>query len=148
MNEVFDSPAGFRPPAPGSQPAYATPAYRSTASRAPLAAPLALPGSFTEMIGPRFPPERFPPASDLSRLDGKDAQGQRIIVAGTVTDENGRPVPGTMIELWQANAAGRYRHPVDQHAAPLDPHFHGAGRVFTDTDGKYRFVSVRPGSYP
>ncbi len=77
-----------------------------------------------------------------------EAQGQRIIVAGRVSDADGRAVANTMIELWQANAAGRYRHPSDRHDAPLDPHFRGAGRVFTDARGEYRFLTVRPGSYP
>ena len=84
----------------------------------------------------------------MSTVDGKAALGERIIVHGRVTDEDGRPVPQTMIELWQANAAGRYHHPGDQHDAPLDPHFRGAGRVFTDAEGWYRFVSIKPGAYP
>ncbi len=148
MGQNLAAGIGFRPLQAGTQPAYATPTYRSTALRAPFSAPISFPGSLTETTGPRFTPERFPPLTDLSRVEGHDAQGQRIIVAGTVTDEDGKPVPHTMIELWQANAAGRYRHPVDRHDAPLDPWFHGAGRVFTDAGGRYRFVSVRPGSYP
>jgi protocatechuate 3,4-dioxygenase beta subunit len=79
---------------------------------------------------------------------GKAAIGERIIVAGTITDEDGRPVPNTMVEIWQANATGRYDHPGDQHDAPLDPNFHGAGRVFTDAEGRYRFQTIRPGAYP
>ncbi|MGH7067245.1 MAG: protocatechuate 3,4-dioxygenase subunit beta [Acetobacteraceae bacterium] len=148
MGQSLETPADASLRAAASQPAYATPAYRSTARRAPRAALVAFPGSLTEATGPRFTPERFPPLADLSRQDGHDAQGQRIIVAGSVTDENGRPVPDTMIELWQANAAGRYRHPVDQHDAPLDPYFLGAGRVFTDGGGQYQFLTIRPGSYP
>ncbi len=138
----------FRPPRPGSQPAYATPAYRSTHLRAPAQAPVAFPDGMTEACGPVFTPAHFPPVSDLTRAEGGEALGQRIIVAGKVSDEDGRPVANTMIELWQANAAGRYHHPIDRHDAPLDPHFHGAGRVFTDAEGSYRFISVRPGSYP
>jgi protocatechuate 3,4-dioxygenase beta subunit len=80
--------------------------------------------------------------------DGRHALGQRIIVAGRVTDEDGRPIGTTMIEIWQANAAGRYQHHGDQHDAPLDPNFRGAGRVFTDADGYYRFVTIKPGAYP
>jgi protocatechuate 3,4-dioxygenase, beta subunit len=148
MSESQAEPVRFRPPAAGTQPAYDAPAYRSSGLRAPLQAPVCFPAGITETTGPCFSPAQFPPVEDLSRHDGGDAQGQRIIVAGTVTDENGRAVPHTLIEIWQANAAGRYRHPVDRHDAPLDPHFHGAGRVFTDAAGGYRFVSIRPGSYP
>ena len=154
MTVPFRRTVRSQPPAPGSQrtvrcqPAYDTPAYRSTALRAPLAEPVAFAGSVTETSGPRFSANNFPPLADLTRVEGGEAQGQRIIVAGRVSDEDGRAVANTMIELWQANAAGRYRHPTDQHDAPLDPHFHGAGRVFTDAEGRYRFVSVRPGSYP
>jgi protocatechuate 3,4-dioxygenase beta subunit len=81
-------------------------------------------------------------------LDGRQALGERIIVAGQVTDEDGRPVPDTMLEIWQANAAGRYHHPTDQHDAPLDPNFKGEGRVFTDAHGRYGFTTVKPGAYP
>jgi protocatechuate 3,4-dioxygenase, beta subunit len=81
-------------------------------------------------------------------VNGKPAQGERIIVRGRVVDEQGRPVPDTMIEIWQANAGGRYRHRVDQHDAPLDPYFTGLGRALTDSTGHYRFVTIRPGAYP
>ena len=80
--------------------------------------------------------------------EGKEAQGERIIVEGRVLDEDGRPVPNTMVEIWQANAAGRYNHERDQHDAPLDPDFKGNGRVFTDGEGQYRFISIKPGAYP
>src|SRR5208282_3250141 len=98
--------------------------------------------------GPSFSPARFPPLADLTMTTGKPALGERIIVVGTITDESGRPVPHTMIEIWQCNASGRYTHPGDQHDAPLDPNFHGAGRVFTGADGWYQFTSIKPGSYP
>jgi protocatechuate 3,4-dioxygenase beta subunit len=77
-----------------------------------------------------------------------EAHGQRIIVHGQVRDEDGRPVPRTLIEVWQANAAGRYMHKGDQHDAPIDPNFTGAGRTLTDAEGRYRFVTIRPGAYP
>jgi len=77
-----------------------------------------------------------------------EPQGERIVVHGTVRDDYGRPVPNTLIEIWQANAAGRYVHKLDQHDAPLDPNFFGAGRVITDSNGKYKFYTIKPGAYP
>jgi protocatechuate 3,4-dioxygenase, beta subunit len=139
---------GFRPAAPGSQPDNNTPEYLTTAKRHPTQKLLAFPHTITETSGPVFSPTHFPAAIDLSVTNGKTAQGERIIVRGRVTDEDGRPVPRTMIEVWQANAAGRYDHPGDQHDAPLDPNFHGEGRVFTDDDGWYEFTSIKPGAYP
>jgi protocatechuate 3,4-dioxygenase, beta subunit len=137
----------YRPLPAGTQPGYLLPAYASTARRAPLQ-PLVAVAPGVERSGPVFSPAQHPAATDLSRVDGRDAQGQRIIVAGRVTDDADRPVRNALIEVWQANAAGRYHHERDAHDAPIDPHFHGAGRVFTDDDGNYRFVSIRPGAYP
>jgi protocatechuate 3,4-dioxygenase beta subunit len=141
---------GYAPFPPGSQPPYAVTAYGSTARRAPHQ-PLVDVGALGEIIehaGPVFTPEHFPPAIDLSKASGREALGERIVVAGRVSDEADRPVAHAMIELWQANAAGRYHHERDQHDAPLDPNFHGVGRVFTDGDGRYRFVTIKPGAYP
>jgi protocatechuate 3,4-dioxygenase beta subunit len=138
----------FRPAAPGSQPPADVPAYSSTHKRHPKQKPMAFAHTVTEATGPRFSPAHFSPMADLSAVDGHAAMGERIIVRGRIIDENGRPVPDTMIEIWQANAAGRYHHDRDQHDAPLDPHFRGAGRVFTDADGWYQFTSVKPGAYP
>jgi protocatechuate 3,4-dioxygenase beta subunit len=153
----------YLPLPPGTQPPYDVPSYASTHRRAPHQPRVALPPAASaldptggsaprpatlEHSGPVFTPHRFPAAIDLSRANGRDAMGQRIIVAGRVTDDADRPVAGAMIELWQANAAGRYHHERDVHDAPLDPNFHGAGRVFTDGDGHYRFVSIKPGAYP
>lgn len=139
----------FRPHAPGTQPVLNTPAYLSTARRYPLRAPHRMPHTITETTGPVFSPRLFPASIDLTRnTTGLPALGERIIVAGTITDEDGRPVPHTMVEVWQANATGRYDHPGDQHDAPLDPNFHGTGRVFTDAAGRYSFTSIRPGAYP
>ncbi len=138
----------FRPPAPGSQPDNDSPAYGSTARRHPIRKPLRVPQTVTEMTGPRFLPSQFPAITDISTVDGHAAMGERIIVRGRITDEDGRPVSATMVEIWQANASGRYHHPGDQHDAPLDAHFKGQGRVFTDADGWYQFVSIKPGSYP
>jgi protocatechuate 3,4-dioxygenase beta subunit len=134
--------------APGTQPAYDVAAYGSTRLRHPTRAPLKIPQTVTEITGPQFSPAHFPPMTDLSVTNGHAAQGERIIVAGSVRDEDNRPVPHTMVEIWQANAAGRYAHPLDTHDAPLDPHFAGEGRVFTDADGNYQFVSIKPGAYP
>jgi protocatechuate 3,4-dioxygenase beta subunit len=130
----------------GSQPPYAVARYGSTARRAPQQ-PLVAVAPTIELSGPAFSPAQLAPEADLSRVAGREALGQRIIIAGRVTDEADRPVPDTMIELWQANAAGRYAHERDNHDAPLDPNFHGAGRVFTDAHGRYRFVTIKPGAY-
>jgi protocatechuate 3,4-dioxygenase beta subunit len=107
-----------------------------------------LPHTITELTGPRFTEAQYPSLIDISMLNGRAALGERIIVEGRVTDEDGRPVPHTMIEIWLANAAGRYNHARDQHDAPLDPNFHGEGRVYTDHAGNYRFTSIKPGAYP
>ena len=135
----------YRPFPPGSQPPYAVASYGSTALRAPRQ-PLVAIDPTIERLGP--PLLQLPAHADLSRAAGGEALGERILVAGRVTDEAERPVAHAMIELWQANAAGRYHHERDIHDAPLDPHFHGAGRVFTDADGRYRFVTIKPGAYP
>ncbi len=138
----------YMPPEPGTQPPNDAPAYRSTAFRHPARTPIRVPQTVTERSAPRFSRARYPSTIDISRMNGREAVGERIIVAGQVTDENGRPLPNVMIELWQANAAGRYDHDRDQHDAPLDPNFHGTGRLFTDDDGCYRFQSIKPGAYP
>jgi protocatechuate 3,4-dioxygenase beta subunit len=141
-------PIPYRPVAAGSQPPLDLPSYLSTAKRHPDAAPIRIPTTLSEATAPRFDARWYAPHADLSVVEGKTAMGERIIVAGRVTDENGRPVPRAMVEVWQANASGRYHHARDQHDAPLDPHFEGRGRVFTDEDGAYRFTTIRPGAYP
>jgi protocatechuate 3,4-dioxygenase beta subunit len=141
-------PVPFRPYTPGTQPPNDSPAYLGTIKRHPNHTPIKVPHTVTETTGPRFSAERFPEMADLTMATGKAALGERIIVAGTITDEAGRPVPNTMIEIWQANATGRYDHPGDSHDAPLDPNFHGSGRVFTDGEGRYSFITIRPGAYP
>jgi protocatechuate 3,4-dioxygenase beta subunit len=85
---------------------------------------------------------------DLTRQHPDEPLGERTIVHGRLLDGDGRPISGSLIEIWQANAAGRYRHDADRHPAPLDPNFSGAGRCLTDGQGRYRFVTVRPGAYP
>ena len=138
----------YRRAAPGTQPPLDSPAYGSTHKRHPTLPPIRVPHTLTETTAPRFDPARYKPHADMSQVNGKAALGERIIVAGRVTDEDGRPQRGVMVEVWQANAAGRYHHPRDQHDAPLDPNFEGRARIFTDDDGRYSFVSVKPGAYP
>ncbi len=136
-----------RPPA-GTQPDNNTPSYGSTALRHPRQPLIAFPNTITETTGPAFLPAHFPPLADLAGAGANAAQGERIIVRGRVTDEAGRPVAQSMVEIWQANAAGRYAHPGDQHDAPLDPNFKGEARVFTDAEGWYGFTTIKPGAYP
>ncbi len=138
---------GYRRDSSGSHPPYDHPAYVSTHKRAPRNAPVRLEHTLSEITGPRF--EMVAPGeNDLTHFNGGEALGERIIVTGRVLDEDGRAIPHTMIEIWQANAAGRYAHVEDQHEAPLDPHFAGIGRVITDALGAYRFMTVKPGAYP
>jgi protocatechuate 3,4-dioxygenase beta subunit len=148
MPDTIEMP--FRPFVAGSQPPLDAPGYRSTSKRHPAAGLVRLPGGHTatELTAPRFTPERYPVTTDLATAKGGQALGERIIVEGRVLDEDGRPVPNVMIEIWQANAAGRYDHERDQHDAPLDPAFHGTGRIFADGEGRYRFISIKPGAYP
>jgi protocatechuate 3,4-dioxygenase, beta subunit len=130
-------------------PPYLHPDYRSTRLRSPDRPLILLPEELHDPTGPVY--GDGPPAesdADLTRQHEGEPLGERIIVTGTVRDRGGRPVPGSLIEIWQANAAGRYIHERDRHPAPLDPNFTGAGRVLTDADGRYRFVSIKPGSYP
>lgn len=139
----------YRKPAPGSQPAYLSPAYTSTVKRSPSQSLILLPQSLSEMTGPVFGHDRVRESDhDLTRQHAGEPLGERIIVTGRVLDEDGRPVPHTLVEVWQANAAGRYQHKRDTHDAPLDPNFTGAGRALTDADGNYRFLTIRPGAYP
>jgi protocatechuate 3,4-dioxygenase beta subunit len=146
--EIMTDTAPFRPLTDRTQPSNDTPSYGSTHLRHPQRPALRIPQTITETTGPIFAASRFPAMADLSVRKGKQAQGERIIVRGRVIDENDRPIPHTMIEIWQANAGGRYDHPGDTHDAPLDPNFHGDGRVFTDEDGWYQFTTIKPGAYP
>jgi protocatechuate 3,4-dioxygenase, beta subunit len=142
-------PDSYRREEDGAHPPYAHDAYASTIKRAPRQPLLRVEQTLSEITGPRFGAESIRPGDiDMSRCNGGEALGERIIVAGRILDEDGRPIPDTLIEIWQANAAGRYAHPVDTHDAPLDPHFGGAGRVMTDAHGVYRFTTIKPGAYP
>lgn len=123
--------------------------YRSTVLRSPRRPLTYLPQRLTEVTGPLLGEGRLGERDhDLTRQHAGEPLGQRIIVHGRVLDGDGRSVPGTLVEIWQANAAGRYRHAVDNWPAPLDPNFDGVGRVLTDDAGRYRFTTVQPGAYP
>ncbi|MEP7208852.1 MAG: protocatechuate 3,4-dioxygenase subunit beta [Casimicrobiaceae bacterium] len=140
---------GYRRPFWDTQPDYLFPHYRSTIKRAPSHPLVAIPQTLSEITGPVFGYDEIGGVDDdLTRQHDGAPIGERMVVSGRVLDENGRPVRGALVEMWQANAAGRYPHPADQHDAPLDPNFSGAGRVLTDDDGRYRFMTIKPGSYP
>jgi protocatechuate 3,4-dioxygenase beta subunit len=133
----------------GTQPPLLYPPYRSTTLRAPSKPMIRLPETMSDLNEPVY--GWWPIGetdNDLTRQHAEEPQGQRIIVAGRVLDEDGRPVSGSLVEIWQANAGGRYRHVKDDHPAPLDPYFTGAGRTITDADGRYQFTSIKPGAYP
>jgi protocatechuate 3,4-dioxygenase beta subunit len=130
-------------------PPYDSPQYRSTSNRAPSQPLVLVDARFLDQSGPLFGNERIGPAdADLTRQHASEPLGERINVSGRLLDPDGRPIAGQLVELWQANSAGRYHHPADQHPAPLDPNFTGAGRCLTGPDGVWRFVTVRPGAYP
>jgi protocatechuate 3,4-dioxygenase beta subunit len=130
-------------------PPYDFPAYRSTELRAPKRPLLVLRASLSERTGPVFGEGAVEEVdSDLTRQHPGEPLGQRIVVTGRVVDSEGRPIPRTLVEIWQANAAGRYAHSADRHPAPLDPNFTGAGRCLTDDEGRYRFTTIKPGAYP
>jgi protocatechuate 3,4-dioxygenase, beta subunit len=140
---------GYRKPAPGTQPEYLHLAYASSVKRAPTHPLVALPDSLSEITGPLFRGDVLSAkAFDLTQQHKGAPLGERIVVSGRVLDEDGRPVRDSLVEIWQANAAGRYLHKWDQHDAPLDPNFTGVGQTFTDEHGHYRFVTIRPGAYP
>ena len=140
---------GYRRPYFETQPAYLFPPYRSTVKRSPSLPLIVLPHTLTEVTGPVFGYADVQPTdNDLTRQHEGAPLGERIAVSGRVLDENSRPVAHALIEMWQANAAGRYRHAVDDHDAPLDPNFSGAGRVLTDAEGRYKFMTIKPGAYP
>ena len=132
-------------------PPYLHEPYKSTVKRSPQRTLIPFPQTISEMTGPVYGEDDIQPLdNDLTKnavINGEPI-GERIIVVGRVLDENERPVPNALLEIWQANATGRYRHKVDQHPAPLDPNFSGAGRVLTNENGEYRFTTIKPGAYP
>ncbi len=128
-----------------------TPGYKSTIARSPRRAPLSIGNTVSEITGPVFGHEIIGETdNDLIRNFANDGDpiGERIIVHGRVLDENGRGVPGALLEVWQANAGGRYRHRNETYLAPLDPNFGGCGRTITGDDGSYQFRTIKPGPYP
>jgi protocatechuate 3,4-dioxygenase, beta subunit len=157
MSASLNPPAGnktprvvpyLRTPA-GSQPESLYLPYVATRRRAPARPLIVLPHTLSEITGPLFGHEKVAETDyDLTRQHAGEPLGERIIVSGRVLDGDGRPVPNSLIEIWQANAGGRYLHNKDDHRAPLDPNFSGAGRLLTDADGNYQFVSIKPGAYP
>ena len=130
-------------------PPYAFEGYRSTVKRSPRKPLVVIPHTLSELTGPVYGHDKVHRGDeDLTKQHAGEPLGERILVHGRVLDEDGRPVPDTLVEIWQANAAGRYIHVVDQHPAPIDPNFTGAGRTATDAEGRYKFVTVKPGAYP
>lgn len=134
---------------PATQPPNLHEPYRSTVRRAPRKPLIFLPHTLSERTGPVFGHDAIGESDhDLTRQHAGEPQGERIIVTGRVVDDSGRGVAHSLVEIWQTNAAGRYRHSKDEHPAPLDPNFSGAGRTLTDENGFYRFVTIKPGAYP
>jgi protocatechuate 3,4-dioxygenase beta subunit len=141
--------AGYRRDDQEVDPPYLSPDYVATRTRSPKRPLLLLPHTLSEVTGPVYGHERIGELDhDLTRQHEGEPLGERIILHGRVLDGDGRPVRNSLIEIWQANSAGRYRHAVDRHPAPLDPNFTGAGRAMTDDEGRYRFITVKPGAYP
>ena len=145
MSEVLR----FRQVVPGTQPEFLHPAYVSSVRRAPTKPLVAIPQTLSEITGPSWDAKDIVAgAYDLTKQHTGSPIGPRIVVSGRVMDETGRALPHTLVEIWQANAAGRYLHRSDRGSAPLDPNFTGEGYTLTDAEGNYRFVTIRPGEYP
>ncbi|MGK5629349.1 protocatechuate 3,4-dioxygenase subunit beta [Streptomyces sp. URMC 123] len=141
-------PSAYDPAAPEPEPE--VPAYEGLPERRPLRPPvLVRDPDAVELTGPVFGPADVTALDhDLTAGHPGEPVGERVVVAGRLLDRSGRPVRGQLIEIWQANAAGRYAHQGDRHRAPLDPNFTGVGRCLTDDDGRYAFLTVKPGAYP
>jgi protocatechuate 3,4-dioxygenase beta subunit len=136
----------YRKDPSGTHPPLDSPAYGSTKLRHPLQSPVLLPQKLTEITGPLLGEGRLSPQDNDLTL--REPQGQRIIVHGRVMDGDGRPVPNSLVEIWQANAGGRYKHVEDRWPSPVDPAFDGVGRTLTDDEGRYTFTTIKPGAYP
>jgi protocatechuate 3,4-dioxygenase beta subunit len=134
---------------PGSQPSHNHPPYVSSQDRHPSHPPIVIPHTLSEVTGPQFTLDDLRnSSSDLTKHGAGEPLGERIVVSGRVLDQDGNPIRRTLVEIWQANAAGRYMHKTDRHNAPLDPNFPGFGHTLTDDEGRYRFVTIKPGAYP
>jgi protocatechuate 3,4-dioxygenase, beta subunit len=147
----FGKISRYQPSDAAAHPPARAPHYASTLYRSPSRPFVAIPQTLSELTGPLYGHTTVE-ASDADLTTnagtGHPALGERLIVWGRVIEEDGRPIPNTLVEVWQCNAAGRYPHVNDTHPAPLDPHFLGAGRALTDEHGVYRFTTIRPGAYP
>jgi protocatechuate 3,4-dioxygenase beta subunit len=145
QGEFYQRDRSLHPPA-------LTPTYKTSVARSPRYALISLQNSVSEITGPVFGHTDID-AGDNDLLTnyaqaGESPIGERIILHGRVLDENAKPVPNTLVEVWQANAGGRYRHKKDTYLAPIDPNFGGCGRTLTDENGYYFFRTVKPGAYP
>jgi protocatechuate 3,4-dioxygenase, beta subunit len=148
---MSDSRAFYHQRDYGVHPPAFAPGYKTSVLRSPKNALISIDPAISEITGPVFSADELGPKdNDLILNYAKTGLpvGERIVVHGRVLDENGRPVPNALVEVWQANAGGRYRHKKDQYIAPLDPNFGGCGRMLTDADGHYHFRTIKPGPYP
>jgi protocatechuate 3,4-dioxygenase, beta subunit len=140
---------GYRHDDLAIDPPYLWPDYVATRTRAPTRPLIPLAHTLSEVTGPVYGDGRVGELDhDLTRQHAGEPMGERIILHGRLLDGDGRPVRNSLIEIWQANAGGRYRHHVDAHPAPIDPNFSGGGRCLTDDEGHYRFITIKPGAYP
>ncbi len=139
----------YTPEDDGQPPSLFAP-YRSTVARSPRQPLVKIPQTLTEITGPAACWDQLMGSAmaDLTKQHKGEPIGQRIAISGRVLDEQGRPAANTVMEIWQCNAAGRYIHGADQWDAPIDPNFTGAGRVVTDDEGRYAYLTIRPGAYP
>jgi protocatechuate 3,4-dioxygenase, beta subunit len=150
LDSAADTPTSYLREGPAAHPRLDFGDYRSTRLRHPKQPLVYLPQTITEVTGPQLGPVRVLGESDhdLTRQHAEMPVGERIVVSGVVRDTEGRPLRDTLVEIWQANAAGRYRHRGDRWPASLDPNFSGAGRCVTDAAGRYSFTTIKPGPYP
>src|SRR5579862_5839047 len=146
---IVDTPVCYEREPEGIHPPLDSPQYKSTQLRYPKQPLVFLPQSITELTGPALGDTKLSELDhDLTRQHAGEPIGERITVSGRVFVSEGKPLRNTLVEVWQANACGRYRHRWDRYPAPLDPNFSGAGRCLTDDEGRYRFVTIKPGPYP